>query len=135
MTMIITTIIIILEWCLPVPAQHWGDGPDNGEEPDSEDSQKSTVDGHRLTGETLDDNIVSVEGDHCHCPNGATSEQGAQHGVDLAHERSKHPCLVVAVYYLFREFNRIRKPVLFHWELKYVKLSYSGFILFRGFDV
>lgn len=34
----------------------------------------------------LDDDVVSVVGNHDHGPDGGAAEHGAQHGVQLAHE-------------------------------------------------
>lgn len=82
---------------VPVPAEHRGQSPDQGERPDAEDTEQSTVVGHRLGRETLHDDIVPVECNHCHGPDGGAAEERSQHGVDFAHERSKVPGLVVTV--------------------------------------
>lgn len=88
---------------LPVPAKHGCDRPDAGHQPDAEDTQQRSVDGQRFGGQTLDDNVVPIKGDHAHGPDRGAAEYGATERVDLAHERPKDPGLVVTVDDLMRD--------------------------------
>lgn len=62
--------LISMEFFLPVPSEHGGKSPAEREEPDAEDPEHGAIAGHRLSSQSLDDDVVAVEGDHCHGPDG-----------------------------------------------------------------
>lgn len=59
---------------LPVPAEERGKSPCKREGPDSEYAQKCPVVGHGFGSDTLHNDIVAVESNHCHGPYRSTSE-------------------------------------------------------------
>lgn len=59
---------------LPIPAEERSESPSKREQPDSDDAQQSSVVGHWLGGNTFYDDVVAVEGNHCHSPDRGTTE-------------------------------------------------------------
>jgi hypothetical protein len=69
-----TVLKIIIYEYVPVPAKHRCEGPKKRENPNEEDAQDSTAVSHRLCSDTFNYNVVAVEGDHRHGPDGGTTE-------------------------------------------------------------
>lgn len=57
---------------------------------------------------TFDDDVVPVQRNHGHCPDGAAAEEGTEHAVQLAHERPWEPEIFPVKPGGF--WNRVRLP-------------------------
>lgn len=67
------------------PSEHGCHGPHKREAPNERVAQHGSLDGQGSAGQSLDDDVVPVQGDHSHGPDGSAAEEGAEHSVDFAH--------------------------------------------------
>lgn len=79
-------LLFILSENSPVPSEEGGQGPCKSESPNSKNPQLSPTVSKRLSCKTLDDDVVSVEGDQSHRPDRDAAEQWSEASINFAHE-------------------------------------------------
>lgn len=76
---------------LPVPSEEGSKGPGGRPCPDQEDLDGRLLGGEGFCGHALDDDVVPVEGDHHHGPDGDAAEETSSHPVHFAHKWTEDP--------------------------------------------
>lgn len=102
-------------WYISVPSKQRSDCPKTTRNPDKRDFQQSHAVSEWFGRQALNDDIVTIEGDHRHRPNWDASEERTglggifdlnlrccqmsltYHAVQFTHQRSEHPRFVIAV--------------------------------------
>lgn len=59
---------------LPIPSEEWGDCPTQGSDPNGKDAKQSSIFSHRLSGDSIHDDVVPIKCYHCHGPNRHAAE-------------------------------------------------------------
>lgn len=67
------------------PSEHGCQGPHKREGPHEGVAHHCSLDGEGSASQSLDDDVVPVQCNHSHGPDGSATEEGAEHAVDFAH--------------------------------------------------